>query len=236
MTTPDHNAEEQQASVLDQAMAAFQEALGLLDPENEPGTYGVVLHDIADVYKAMGEDLKAIDTYQEAVQYKQRGNDPGDLATTLAALGDLLIDRGELTQARTVLDEAKRALSQESTVDAVSLHSLGQAYERLGRMGSQDAYAEALTVYNLALRLLDADTDPGSYATVMRDVGDVHKAQGRLNEAVAAYEQAVEHMRRRPGAQRHVASLLIALGRARRRMGWVEDASSTPDDTEGDLA
>jgi len=227
VTTPSHDIAPQGSSSFDQALTAFQEALGLVDGENEPGFYGVVLHDIADAYKAKGEDQEALARYRESVKYKRLADNPADLATTLRALGDALIDCDELTEARITLDQIKELLAKE--IDnmerarrAVRFHSLGRGYERLGARAQEGAYAEALDAYQIALELVDAAADPGSYATVLRDIGDVHKARGFLTEAIVAYETAVEHMRRRPDAQRSLAAILVDLGRVRRRVGALE--------------
>jgi tetratricopeptide (TPR) repeat protein len=231
MTTPS-NASERQTSLLNQAQSAFQEALALIDRDQEPGSYGVVLHDIAVVHKAKGDLQKATASYREAVQYKLRADNPSDLATTLLDYGDLLIDCAELTEARTVLDQTKEMLAKEAEAikpeqRAVHFRNLGLAYERLAEEGQDDAYVAAFNAYQATLSLIDADTDPGSYATVLRDIGDVQKAQGHLAQAVAAYEAASEHMRRLQAAQRSLASILIDLGRARRRLGMQEGLRST---------
>jgi tetratricopeptide (TPR) repeat protein len=216
MATTAHEPEAGESFWIDQAMAAFQEALGLVDAKTTPGFYGVVLHDIAYTYQKKGDIQQAIAKYQESVEYKRMGDSPEDLATTLLAFADLLIDSGDLTKARSILDEAKPILAKEGS--AVRIHKLGAAYESLGQEGQGDAYAEALEVYQAALGLVDADADLGSYATVLRDIGDVYQAQGRLAESVAIYEDAAEHIRGRPDMQRTLASILVDLGRVRRRM------------------
>ena len=216
MTTAGHEPESRESFWIDQALAAFQEALGLVDASTTPGFYGVVLHDIADTYEKKGDIQQAITKYQESVEYKRMSDGPEDLATTLLAFGDLLIESGNLTKARSILDEAKPILAKEA--HAVRIHRLGTAYESLGQEGQRDAYAEALEAYQAALALVDADADPGSYATVLRDIGDVYQAQGSLAESAAAYEDAVEHIRGRPDMQRTLASILVDLGRVRRKM------------------
>lgn len=210
-------------------MTAFQEALGLLDPEKDPGFYGVVLNDMAYVYKAKGNHDKAIETFRGSVNCQQRAGDSADLATTLIAFTGLLIDYHELTEARTTLDQLKKLLLEEDAggVDArqraVAVGRMGALYERLGDEGQEDGYTEALGAYESALKLVDADTDPESYATLLRYIGDVHMAQGQPRKAVTAYEDAVEHMRR-SSSQREQASILFALGRARLQAGYDQQA------------
>lgn len=227
MATARHETEPDESFWIDQAMAAFQEALKLVDARTAPGFYGVVLHDIAETYEKKGDSQQAIAKYQESVEYKRMGDSPEDLATTLLAFGDLLIDSGDLTKARSILDEAKPILTKEAR--AVRIHRLAGAYESLGQQGQEDAYAEALEAYQAALGLVDGDADPGSYATVLRDIGDVYQAQGRLAESAAMYEDAARHIRGRSDLQRTLASILVDLGRVRRMMpgpSWEESTDS----------
>lgn len=224
---PGHKGSPQDPSWLEQALAAFQEALRLIDREKEPGVYGVVLHDIADVHAAAGDLQEATASYRDAVKYKLLADDPGDLASTLVALGSCLIQSDEPTEARSVLDQAKELLSEEGSgiehrVRAIRFQELGRAYEELGGRNQRGAYGEALAAYTAALGLVDADTDPGFYGTVLQDIGDVHTAEGRLSEAVVAYEKAVEHLRRAEDASERLPLALVSLGRVRRRFGTLD--------------
>jgi tetratricopeptide (TPR) repeat protein len=225
VTTQSHETDPQMVSSLDQALTAFHEALELIDPAESPGFYGVVLHDIAEAHKTRGDVREATERYRESVKHKLLAENSIDLCRTLIAFGDFLVDRSELTEARTILDQARDLLAKEaaSRPRAVLIHRLGQVYEQLGNEDQEGAYTEAIKAYELALGLVDATTDPGSYATVLRDIGDVHKAEGRLADSVVAYEKAVEHMRRQPDAQQSVARLLVDLGRVLRQMGELQE-------------
>jgi hypothetical protein len=57
---------------------------------------------------------------------------------------------------------------------------------------------------------------------VLQDIGDVHTAEGRLSEAVVAYEKAVEHLRRAEDASERLPLALVSLGRVRRRFGTLD--------------
>jgi len=133
-----------------------------------------------------------------------------------------------------VIDRIAAAVDEFARARAVRIHSLGNGYESLGGEGQEDAYAEALEAYQAALGLIDADADPGSYGTVLRDIGDVYQGQGRLAESAAAYEDAVQHVRGHPELQRTLASILIDLGRARRRMAEMrrEESRDGEENTE----
>jgi tetratricopeptide (TPR) repeat protein len=224
---PGRKGSPQEPSWFDQALAAFQEALGLIDREKEPGVYGMVLHDIADVRTAAGDLQEAAASYRDAAKYKRLADNPGDLASTLVALGRCLIHADEPTEARSTLDQVKELLAREGSMierrlRAIRLQELGRAYEELGGQKQQGAYGEALTAYTAALELVDAEADPSFYGTLLQDIGDVHTAEGRLSEAVVAYEKAVEHLRRAEDAKARLPWVLISLGRVRLRSGTLE--------------
>lgn len=224
---PGRKGSPQEPSWFDQALAAFQEALGLIDRDKDPGVYGLVLHDIGDVHAAAGDLHQAAASYRDAVKYKRLADDPGDLASTLVALGTCLIHSDEPTEARSSLDQAKELLAREGSrierrLRAIRLQELGRAYEELGGRKQRGAYGDALTAYTAALELVDAETDPGFYGTVLQDIGDVHRADGRLRDAVAAYERAIEHLRGAEDARQRLPSVLISLGRVRRQLGTLD--------------
>src|SRR4029450_12691486 len=224
---PGRRGSSQAPSWSEQALAAFQEALELVDPDKGPGLYGTILHEIADVQTAAGDLQAPAPSYRDAAKYKRMVGDPGDLAPTLVALGTCLIRADEPTEARSTLDQAKELLSKEGSkierrLRAIRLQELGRAYEELGGRKQPGAYEEALTAYTAALELVDAETAPGFFGTVLQDIGDVHTAEGHLSEAVDAYERAVEHLRRAEDATERLPLALVSLGRGRRRFGTLD--------------
>jgi tetratricopeptide (TPR) repeat protein len=234
---PSRRGSPQEQSWFDQALAAFQEALGLIDRDKDPGVYGLVLHDIGDVHSAAGDFREAAANYRDAVKYRRLADDPGDLAATLVALGTCLIRSDEPTEARSSLDQAKEVLAREGSrierrLRAIRLQELGRAYEELGGGKQQGAYGEALSAYTAALKLVDAQADPGFSGTVLQDIGDVHSAEGRLADAVAAYERAVEQLRSAEDARQRLPSVLISLGRARRRFGTLDQEPGADGEAE----
>ncbi|WP_405906940.1 tetratricopeptide repeat protein [Streptomyces sp. NBC_00828] len=230
----DHQDGQGKSSLFEQALEAYREALGLIDRDLEPGSYGMVLHEIADVHSAAGQAQEAGAKYQEAIKYRRLGDDPRGLARSLVALGDSLVESSRPDEARPTLDQAAELLAQlleddavESVGLAVHFHSLGQSYELLGRhSGFEDAYSEALTAYRRALALVDAKAEPGSYGTVLRDIADVYRVQGRLEKAASGYEQAADYFRREDDASVSLASVLIDLARIRVRLAKSADKSA----------
>ena len=209
-------AEDDTKRELEQALACFQEALGLIDGDQNPGFYGVILHDIAATHQARGDRQQAIAAYREAVTYKRNRLPDGanDLATTMEALCDFLIDGAELGEARAVLDQLNDVLPQiaDSAERARHVHSAGWAYERLANLGLEDGYSTALRVYTEALGFLDGDQNPGFYGVILHDIGDVYRARGDRQQAAAAYREAVTYKRKRlPDRARDLAITMEAL-------------------------
>jgi hypothetical protein len=52
----------------------YRQALQLLDADKDPLTYGVILHDMVDVYQAQGQLEQALNHYRQAAQAKEQQN------------------------------------------------------------------------------------------------------------------------------------------------------------------
>ncbi|WP_306334991.1 tetratricopeptide repeat protein [Streptomyces sp. KL118A] len=217
---------------LEQALACFYEARGLTDPEESPGVYGIILHDIADTYRDARDLKEAVEYFRQAVSYKQQADNPSDLATTMTALANTLVAMGERTEARDVLERLTGEVPKIGDTErrAAVLHNMALTHEELGRMGVEGAYADAVAACQAVLALVDGDSDPGWYASVLKDMGDVYDAQDMLPQAHAAYEEAVRYTRRIEGTSTSLITVLIALGRTSRRLGKQEGETTMSGD------
>ncbi|MFK4067638.1 tetratricopeptide repeat protein [Streptomyces sp. NPDC029674] len=217
---------------LDQALACFYEARGLTDPEESPGVYGIILHDIADTYRDARDYKEAVEHFRQAVSYKQQADNPGDLATTMTALANTLVAMGERTEARDVLERLGAEVPKIPDTErrAAVLHNMALTYEELGRLGVEGAYADGVAACQAVLALVDGETDPGWYASVLKDMGDAYDAQDMVAQAHAAYEEAVRYTRRIEGTSTSLITVLIALGRVSRRLGKLEGETTVRGD------
>ncbi|QES43180.1 hypothetical protein DEJ49_21290 [Streptomyces venezuelae] len=217
---------------LEQALACFYEARGLTDPEESPGVYGIILHDIADTYRDAHDLKEAVEHFRQAVSYKQQADNPSDLATTMTALANTLVSMGERTEARDVLEQLSAEVPKIGNTErrAAVLHNMALTYEELGRMGVERAYADAVSACRAVLALIDGASDPGWYASVLKDMGDVYDAQDMLPQAHAAYEEAVRYTRRMESTSASLITVLIALGRTSRRLGKQEGETTVSGD------
>ena len=146
---------------LQQALVYFQEALGLVDADQDPVFYGVIMHDIGDTHKARGDREQAAAAYRDAVTYKRKRlpEAANGLAGTMEVLGAFLMDGDDLTEAQAMLDQLGEVvpLIAAPTERAARMHGAGRAYERLGTKGQEQGYAEALRYYTQAAELIDSD-------------------------------------------------------------------------------
>ncbi|WPO72149.1 tetratricopeptide repeat protein [Streptomyces sp. KN37] len=208
----------------EQALECFREARDLTDPETSPGVYGVILHDIADTYRDAQDFKEAAEHFRQAVSYKERADNPGDLATTMTALANTLASMGEAAEAREVLERLAGQVPKIADTGrrAAVLHNMGLSHEELGRLGLEGAYADAVAAYQAVLALIDGESDPGWYATVLKDIGDAYASQEMLPQAHASYTEAVRYTRRIGETPASLITVLIALGRTSRRLGRLE--------------
>ncbi|MBQ5378802.1 MAG: tetratricopeptide repeat protein, partial [Paludibacteraceae bacterium] len=67
-----------------------------------------------------------------------------------------------------------------------------QAHYNLGNsLYQQNKYAEALSEFETAARMLDPQADKERYHNVMHNIGNCHYAQGQYGDAISAYQQAL---------------------------------------------
>ncbi|TGB08420.1 tetratricopeptide repeat protein [Streptomyces sp. MZ04] len=118
-----------------QALACFEEARGLTSPEESPGVYGGILHDIASTYRSAGDLKEAVEHYQQAISYRQRGDSPAELVATMNALANCLVAMGDLGEASAVLRRITGELlnfPEPAGQRASYLRDVDLTYEELG--------------------------------------------------------------------------------------------------------
>ncbi len=123
--------------------------------------------------------------------------------------------RGLLLEALARPDDAEAVYRRGiALADAVGRPSLEQAHllNNLGlllrRMGRTEAAIDAL---HESARIKDRLGLPGDVATTLMNVGNAYLGQGRAAEAIATYDEAVEHLRRAPDTE---TEALIRFNRA----------------------
>ena len=187
---------------LDQIIRLLEDALPRT--QRDRGVLPAVLSNLGTALTARHERLgrladleRAIDLLQEASTYEDSRDQPrirSNLAQALTARYELIGAPEDLEQAIRAARHALDATSNRDTgyIPALSnlLSSLRLSYERTGRRTDLEEVTE------LGERAATEALSEGAHrATLWSDLGIVYRELGRLEEAVRAYEQALDIFR-----------------------------------------
>jgi tetratricopeptide (TPR) repeat protein/DNA-binding CsgD family transcriptional regulator/MinD-like ATPase involved in chromosome partitioning or flagellar assembly len=182
-----------------EALAAYQEALELLDAEADPRFYGVVLHDIADVLRAQGDLDESVSIYRQAMEYKRRGDASArDQAATLDALGRAYEDRRANQEALAAYQEALELLDAEGDPRfyGAVLHDIADVLRAQGDL------EEAARLYQRAVdHKRRGDVSSDDIAWTLLSLAEVEQELGRRGEAVRAGTEAAGMWKADPHAR-----------------------------------
>ncbi|HEY2970946.1 MAG TPA: CHAT domain-containing protein [Pyrinomonadaceae bacterium] len=151
------------------ALDFFNQALELRRAVGDRSGEAVTLSDTASVHALLGQEQKALDLYQQALQLSRTVEDKSTEASTLRRIAIVKRDRGDLTEARTYMEDALLVVEQlrtkvsgqdlrasyfssmhqffESYVDVLMrLHHLkpSEGYDSLALQGAERARARTL--------------------------------------------------------------------------------------------
>ena len=188
--TFEEQGEQEAEGAYPQALAAYRQALDLTDAEADPRFYGVILHDIADVHRALGELDEAARLYREAADHKQRGQaSPADQARTLLALGEAQQDLGRSGDALHAGTEAAQLLRASPEAGT---HLLAEVLVFMARIQIQSDPGQAVPLLEEAGQLLAPDnvTQALERVTVLGLLTAAYRALGRQDEAQQAAAEA----------------------------------------------
>ncbi|MEU3648672.1 BTAD domain-containing putative transcriptional regulator [Lentzea sp. NPDC034063] len=154
---------------------------------------------------------EAEDYYQRAIAAYESGGDRRGLASVLLALSSVQRERGRLAEALVSLENALPDLADPSAI-AQAAHGMSRVLTEQGDLrAALDAGLRSLEAYQ---RIGDRRAE----AIVLRSVGIVHRAAGRLPEAAACCERALELLRD-TGDRLMTAYAVQALAKVRIRQG-----------------
>lgn len=200
------------------AIAALEDAAELhrqiaaLDvADGARGDRNLLLMDLGNLYRLVGDTTKALDAFQRmrdaAIRRAEASPDnPAarlDLSTSHNGIGSLLLARGDLDGALTAYREAT-TIRERLAAAYPDNHSLqGDLSENLSRMArvlaERGNRTEALDSYeaSIAIRQRLAETDPGNtdwqraLSITHSRIGDLHTTFGDLRRATADYEASL---------------------------------------------
>jgi tetratricopeptide (TPR) repeat protein len=238
---------------LDEAVAAYREALKEWTRERVPLQWALTQNNLGNVLRALGEREsgaarleEAVAAFREALEERTRERVPLDWAMTQNNLGAALSTLGERESGTARLDEAVAAYREalkERTRERVPLQwamtqtNLGTALFMLGERESGTArLEEAVAAYGETLKEWTRERVPLQWAGTQNNLGNALLRLGeresgqvesirRLNEAVAAFRAALkEHTRQRVPPE--WATTQNNLGEALRALGERESGQA----------
>jgi tetratricopeptide (TPR) repeat protein len=197
----------------DEALVAMQDA--------EPLTRGACAMLLADLAEGRGAPDEALDLYQRTEKWLAGVHDPWATAMCVFAIGQRLRLKGDLGDARLVLeDAAQRLMSIGDRINAaICLRFLARLTERAG---DYDAASEALSAALASATDLGFD---GAAVMLTARLGAVAVRRGDFHQADARLTEAVAHTRERCYPIL-LAMSLNALSELRRRQARLKEAIS----------
>ena len=175
---------------LAQAVAAFQDALGLHSVGDFPAAHASVQSHLGDAHRRRFQVEakpdhadRAIEAYQAALRLHTSTSDSVRQAQTLNRLGNVYrdlyqADNSSMDQALQFYEQARAALAVEpdATTLGTTYTNMGLAYLTLARRsGSSRDLKRAIDQFDRALGQLDAETSPRGYGTVHKHLGDAYR-------------------------------------------------------------
>ncbi|MFT7253921.1 MAG: tetratricopeptide (TPR) repeat protein [Paracoccaceae bacterium] len=205
---------------LEQAIAAYTEALKEFTHDRAPLDWAVTQNNLGNALQTLGEREagtdrleQAVTAYTEALKERTRDRDPLDWALTQSNLGTALQSLGEREAGTDRLERAVAAYTdalKERTRDRVPLdwamtqNNLGTALQTLGaREAGTERLMQAVAAYTDALKEYTRDSDPLNWAMTQNNLGNAlqtlgerEAGTGRLERAIAAFADALKEYTR----------------------------------------
>ena len=183
-------------------------ALPIFRDSEDPAGEGWTLHDMAEVYGAMGERERALDfAFRSLRAYQANEGEVRGLAIANTTIGKIYASIGEKQKA---LDYFSLALTYwhgygDRMGEARTLHQIGEVYASLGD-GQR-----ALEYYSQTLSIWHQIGDRHGEALALHSLGNLHVSLNDHSTAVKDLQHALQ-LRREMGERRGEAYTLASLG------------------------
>jgi CHAT domain-containing protein/Flp pilus assembly protein TadD len=170
---------------LKEALAAYEQAVSLCHTK-QPWVEARALSGIGGVYTLWGENQKALEYHQSALDLQQSVGDREGQAVTLNGIGYSCEQLGDLEKALNAYSKALDLFREAGNADgqAFTVQYVGNIHARLGR----NAAAENCYLEGLAASRKVPDTVAEGYA--LNNLGAVYQAAGETKRALDHYRQA----------------------------------------------
>ncbi|MCT7971850.1 CHAT domain-containing protein [Laspinema olomoucense] len=170
-----------------EALATFDRALTMALQVGDRRLEGVILNDIAVVYRILGDYPQALQFLNQAFTLRQQINDRSGIAQTLVNFGAVYQSLADYPQA---LDFYQQALpivqgEQEQDGEAVILTNMGELYRQLGQPN------KALASFQNALSLFEKEGDQWAIGIALANIGAAYDALGELSQSLEFYQKSL---------------------------------------------
>jgi tetratricopeptide (TPR) repeat protein len=172
----------------DEALPLLREALQVhRDAGNQNGE-ALVLNNIGNLYLTKRDHAEAQTYFERALQLREKGNVPGEIADTRHNLGETLSRMGRYDQALSNYHSALdlRRNSKDSRGAAIESYSLGMIFDYQGRYGAAvKAKEEALATFR------ELKERSMWLAEILSGYGNSLSLAGRMDEAAQSLDEAM---------------------------------------------
>jgi tetratricopeptide (TPR) repeat protein len=216
----------------DAAMAACMDATKLLHTTSMEDTEAAAAwYNIGILYSYKGERTEALKYLNKFLVLARELTGPSyQVADALHRQGQLLFEIGQLNEALKPLNEAlviRRARSEyDPLAVGESLCLMGKVYQ------AREEYDSALSAFSEGLDIIRSLSSDGELsldtAQVLLDVGRAYHVQGKLGEAINAYQEVVAVTRKYFGdSHPYVARIINIVGNLQLEAGDVAASAAT---------
>ena len=209
------------------AEALLREGTQGLDPNTDPETWALAVHDLGVTLYQQGRLDEAMVELQRAYEVRKRTLPPDHphLVRSRNAIASIYLARGDAAMAAEMFEQSlaqrRATLGPNHAFVAMSLKNLALAHEKLGRWA--DAESELQQAVDIQQAALGPDN--GELAGTLATLGKVLQDHGAFARAEAPMRRALEIRRAALGEDSPVTSgQMMSLGRVLIRLGRLDEA------------
>ncbi|HYL98900.1 MAG TPA: tetratricopeptide repeat protein [Blastocatellia bacterium] len=172
----------------DEALATYEESLGIQEELGNPAGVAISLHQIGMIYEERREFDKALEKYDESLRIEVELGNRAGVARSLHQIGRIHQERGEYDKALAKY-EASLGMGEElrdRSGVASSLHQIGNLHYLRGE------YEEALVKYEESLRIKEELGNRAGAAFSVGQIGTLFTQTGQYAEAFDRLMRALE--------------------------------------------
>ena len=204
-------------AAIQQYLAAFE-----IDKENRPQSAGVELNNIGVIYKQGGDFERAIQYFEQALEWRRRVKNRTREAQTLDNIGQSYLGMGQFDKALAYLNEALpiRHEVRDQRGEGVTLSNIADVYMGEGQ------YGKAIEFFEKALPILHQAGAKEEEANALAGLGGAYSMLSRYDKAAEILEQALFVAQQAKNRQAEGA-ILNNLGQTYENLGKYDKAANT---------